>query len=154
MKTLEMLISEEAAAANAFAMAKKQHAVSLQALYKPLQDLCERYETLFKPIQDAAESFALAVPELDPDHPPSENRWGNHGLNRLVSLPGGFTEIHTNDHFRNEWDVFQAVLPSKYLGDDGIPLMERDAKRIQGEIAALKAANSIEPAASPGFTPR
>lgn len=153
MKTLETLIAEETTAANALAMVKKQHAASLQALYKPLQDLYERYETLFKPIQDAAESLMLAPPELDPNHPPSENRWGNNGLQRLVHLPSGFTEIHTHDYFRNERDVFQSIIPSKYLGEDGISLMEKDAKRIQGEIAALKAANSIEQTASFGFTP-
>lgn len=144
MKTLETLIAEETAAANAFAMAKTQHALSLQALYKPLQDLCERYETLFEPIQCAVESHPLAVLELDPNHPPSENRWGNHGLNRVVPLPNGFTEIHTNDYFRNEWDIFQSIFPSKYLNEDGIALMEKDAKRIQGELAALKTAASIQ----------
>ncbi len=144
MKTLEMLIAEETAAANAVAVAKTQHALSLQALYKPLQDLCKRYETLFEPIQCAVESHPLTVLELNPNHPPSENRWGNHGLNRVVPLPNGFTEIHTNDCFRNEWDVFQAVLPSKYLAENGISLMEKDAKRVHGEIATLKTVASIQ----------
>ncbi len=150
MKTLETLIAQETTAADALATAKKQHALALHALYKPLQDLCERYKTLFEPIQNAVESLPFAVPELNPSHPPSENRWGNHGLNRLVHLPTGFIEIHTNDYFRNEWDSFEAVLPSKYLAENGISLMEKDAKRVHDDIAALASARSTEQTPEPG----
>lgn len=150
MKKLETLIAQETTAADALATAKNQHVLAIQALYKPLQDLCERYKTLFEPIQNAVEFLPLAVPELNPSHLPSENRWGNHGLNRLVHLPTGFTEIHTNDYFRNEWDVFQAVLPSKYLAENGISLMEKDAKRVHRDIAALASARTTEQPAAPG----
>ena len=67
----------------------------------------------------------------------------------MVHLPNGFTEIHTNDYFRNEWDVFQAVLPSKYLAENGISLMEKDAKRVHGDIAGLASAHSTEQPAAP-----
>lgn len=148
MTTLLEHIAEETRAAAALDLATKQHKASLQALCKPLQELCERYETLFEPIQHKAYEVKLAVPEMNPKHPPSENQWGNNGLNRLTHLPSGFTEIYTDDYFRNERDVFLAVIPSKYLGDDGIALMAKDAARIQSEIAVLKTAKSIEVEAS------
>lgn len=147
MTPLHTFIQEEKAAAAALAVAMAQHKDTLQIIYKPIQVLCERYETLFKPIQYAAQSLTLAIPELDAENLPNNNRWGNQGLNSLVHQPNGFTQINTNDYFRNEWDVFRTLIPSKYLGADGAALMEADALRIQGELDVLKAAKSIEAAA-------
>lgn len=147
MKPLNVLIQEEAATAAALAIAMTENKKSLQALYKPLEALCERYETLFKPIQAVAESFSLAVPEIDVHNPPSSNRWGNQGLRSLTHLPNGFTQIKTDDCFRNEWDVFNAVIPTKYLGANGDALMTSDVQHIQNEISVLKAEKSVEDAA-------
>lgn len=108
---------------------------NLKNLSSILYPIFEKYQELFDDLKSEAELIAVSFPEIYPDE---FGRLGNQGLTRLSYEFDGFVTLHSKEYFRNETDYYEAYLPKKYLKDNGLELLENDARRINAEIKAIK----------------
>jgi hypothetical protein len=140
MSKLSELINENKECVQELRIAQNNLIDNLKTLDNVLGPVFEKYKECFEDLKSESENIGASFPEIYKD---DFGNWGNRGLIRITYEANGFATLHTKDYFRNETDYFEAYLPQKYLEDNALELIEKDAERIKVELEAIKLSQEL-----------